>query len=89
MTSRPNNAYWIDSFGEIAFELDEIPFIAHADQSLSGDGVELFEKFFAMLDELDDIQRVFHHIELASLLVLAFLGDYQKSAQCIMLDGGV
>jgi len=52
----------LDSFGDIDFELDEIQFIAHAYQALSGDDVELFEKFLDMLDELDDVQRVFHNI---------------------------
>ena len=55
----------LDSFGDIDFELDEIQFMAHAYQTLSGDDVELFEKFLAMLDELDDVQRVFHNIEQA------------------------
>ncbi|MBL4782599.1 MAG: YebC/PmpR family DNA-binding transcriptional regulator [Porticoccaceae bacterium] len=57
----------LDSFGDIDFELDEIQFIANAYQALSGDGddVELFDKFLAMLDELDDVQRVYHNIELA------------------------
>jgi len=57
----------LDSFGDIDFDLDEIQFIANAYQALSGDGddVELFDKFLAMLDELDDVQRVYHNIELA------------------------
>ena len=55
----------LDNFGDIDFELDEIQFMAHAYQTLSGDDVELFEKFLAMLDELDDVQRVFHNIEQA------------------------
>jgi len=55
----------LDSFGDIDFELDEIQFMAHAYQTVSGDDVELFEKFLAMLDELDDVQRVFHNIDLA------------------------
>ncbi len=55
----------LDSFGDIDFELDEIQFMAQAYQALSGDDVELFERFLAMLDELDDVQRVYHNIELA------------------------
>ena len=53
----------LDSLGDIDFELDEIQFIAHDYLSLSGDDVALFEKFLAMLDDLDDVQRVFHNIE--------------------------
>jgi len=52
----------LDSFGDIDFELDEIQFMPQAYQTLSGDDVELFEKFLGMLDELDDVQRVFHNI---------------------------
>ncbi len=54
----------LDSCGEIDFEVDEIQFIAHDYNSLSGDDVELFEKFLAMLDELDDVQNVYHNIEM-------------------------
>lgn len=54
----------LDSCGEIDFEVDEIQFIAHDYSPLSGDDVDLFEKFLAMLDELDDVQRVSHNIEL-------------------------
>ncbi len=55
----------LDSGGEIDFEVDEIQFIAHDYSSVSGDDVALFERFLEMLDELDDVQRVFHNIELA------------------------
>jgi YebC/PmpR family DNA-binding regulatory protein len=54
----------LDSCGAIDFEVDEIQFIAHDYNSLSGDDVELFEKFLAMLDELDDVQNVYHNIEM-------------------------
>ncbi|OUS12039.1 transcriptional regulator [Gammaproteobacteria bacterium 53_120_T64] len=53
----------LESCGEIDFEIDEIQFIAHDYSSLSGDDVALFERFLEMLDELDDVQRVFHNIE--------------------------
>lgn len=53
----------LDSCGEIDFEVDEIQFIAHNHMSVSGDDVELFEKFIAMLDELDDVQQVYHNVE--------------------------
>ncbi|MDX2463296.1 MAG: YebC/PmpR family DNA-binding transcriptional regulator [Porticoccus sp.] len=66
----PNTDYFkakqalLDSFGEIDFEVDEIQFIAHSYMSVSGDDVELFEKFIAMLDDLDDVQQVYHNVEL-------------------------
>lgn len=66
----PNTDYFkakqalLDSVGEIDFEVDEIQFIAHSYMSVSGDDVELFEKFIAMLDDLDDVQQVYHNVEL-------------------------
>ncbi|MEH6617742.1 MAG: YebC/PmpR family DNA-binding transcriptional regulator [Porticoccus sp.] len=66
----PNTEYFkakqalLDSCGDIDFEVDEIQFIAHNYMSVSGDDVELFEKFLAMLNELDDVQQVYHNVEL-------------------------
>ncbi len=54
----------LDSCGELDFEVDEIQFIAHNFTPLSGDDIELFEKFLAMLDDLDDVQQVYHNVEL-------------------------
>ncbi|MDF1690025.1 MAG: YebC/PmpR family DNA-binding transcriptional regulator [Cycloclasticus sp.] len=54
----------LDCFGDIDFEVDEIQFIPHAFTSMTGDDVELFEKFIAMLDDLDDVQQVYHNVEL-------------------------
>lgn len=55
----------LDSCGDIDFEIDEIQFIAHNYMSVSGDDVGLFEKFIAMLDELDDVQQVYHNVEVS------------------------
>jgi len=46
----------------LEFEIDEIGFIPQADCELSGDDVEMFEKFIAMLNDNDDVQRVFHNV---------------------------
>jgi YebC/PmpR family DNA-binding regulatory protein len=65
-----NNDYFkakqtlLDCCVDIDFEVDEIQFIPHDYSSVSGDDVALFERFLEMLDELDDVQRVFHNIEL-------------------------
>lgn len=53
----------LDTFGEIDFDVDEIQFIPHVFTSIAGDDVELFEKFLAMLNELDDVQHVYHNVE--------------------------
>ena len=45
--------------------MDEIQFIPNTYITLKGDDVALFEKFLAMLDDLDDVQRVYHNVELS------------------------
>lgn len=52
-----------DAFGEIDFEVDEIQFIPRSSTPISGDDLIMFEKFLDMLDELDDVQNVFHDAE--------------------------
>ncbi len=54
----------LDNCGDIDFEVDEIQFIPHAYTTVSGDDVALFEKFISMLDDLDDVQQVYHNVEL-------------------------
>ena len=52
-----------DAFGEIEYEVDEIQFIAQATAVLSGDDVEVFDTFVDMLDDLDDVQSIYHNVE--------------------------
>lgn len=54
----------IDSFGEIDFEVDEIQYLPQNTTTLSGDDVEMFEKFLDMLNDLDDVQNVYHNVAL-------------------------
>ncbi|WP_020681836.1 YebC/PmpR family DNA-binding transcriptional regulator [Marinobacterium rhizophilum] len=67
----PNTDYFkaktalLDGCGELDFEVDEIQFIPHAFTTVTGDDVALFEKFMAMLNDLDDVQQVYHNVELA------------------------
>jgi len=49
-----------DAFGDIEFEVDEIQFIPKGSTPISGDDVEMFEKFLTMLNDLDDVQNVYH-----------------------------
>ncbi|MEW5008994.1 MAG: YebC/PmpR family DNA-binding transcriptional regulator [Cycloclasticus sp.] len=53
-----------DNIAGIDFDLDEIQFIPHSFTSMAGDDVALFEKFLTMLDDLDDVQHVYHNVEL-------------------------
>lgn len=65
----PNTDYFkakqalLDLCGEIDFDVDEIQFVPQAYTQVSGDDVALFERFVAMLDELDDVQQVYHNVE--------------------------
>ena len=52
-----------DSFGEIEYEVDEIQFIAQNTAPLVGDDNETFETFTAMLNDLDDVQSIYHNVE--------------------------
>ena len=54
----------LDAFGEIDFEVDEIQFLPQTTTPIEGDDVAMFEKFLNMLNELDDVQNVFHNAEL-------------------------
>jgi len=53
----------IDTLGEIDFEVDEIQFIPTTTKQISGDDLSLFERFLAMLNDLDDVQNIYHDIE--------------------------
>ncbi len=66
----PNTEYFkaktvlTERFGDIDFDVDEIQFIPQSYTTLSGDDVALFEKFMAILNDLDDVQQVYHNVEL-------------------------
>ncbi|HEY0963327.1 MAG TPA: YebC/PmpR family DNA-binding transcriptional regulator [Pseudomonadales bacterium] len=51
------------AFGDIEFDVDEIQFIPQNYAKISGDDVTAFEKFSDMLNELDDVQNVYHNAE--------------------------
>jgi YebC/PmpR family DNA-binding regulatory protein len=50
----------IDAFGEIDFDVDEIQFVPKGETPISGDDVAMFEKFLELLNNVDDVQNVFH-----------------------------
>ncbi len=52
-----------ESFGEIDFDVDEIQFLPQTTAPISGDDVEMFDKFLDMLNDLDDVQNVYHSAE--------------------------
>ncbi len=67
----PDNEYGktkdalIAAFPGIEFEVDEIQFLPKSSSPASGDDVEMFDKFLEMLNDLDDVQNVYHNAELS------------------------
>ncbi len=51
-----------DAMGEIEFDVDEIQFIPQNSTTITGDDVALFDKFIEMLDDLDDVQNIYHNV---------------------------
>ncbi len=66
----PNNEYFkakealTGAFGEIDFEVDEIQFLPKGKTPITQDNVEMFDKFIEMLEDLDDVQNIYHDAEL-------------------------
>lgn len=53
----------IDALGDIDFDVDEIQFVPRDNAPISGDDVEVFQKFIDMLNFVDDVQNVYHNAE--------------------------
>ncbi|WP_250656889.1 YebC/PmpR family DNA-binding transcriptional regulator [Alkalimarinus coralli] len=54
----------MDAFEGVDFDVDEIQFLPHNTMTIEGDDVEMFEKFMDMLNDVDDVQNVYHNVEL-------------------------
>ncbi|GAA0860198.1 YebC/PmpR family DNA-binding transcriptional regulator [Aliiglaciecola litoralis] len=52
-----------DAQPDIEFDVDEITFIPQTHTEVSGDDVEVFDKFIDMLNDCDDVQDVYHNAE--------------------------
>jgi YebC/PmpR family DNA-binding regulatory protein len=52
----------LDNLGEIDFEVDEIQYLPQNTTSIGGDDVEMFDKFLDMLNDLDDVQNIYHNV---------------------------
>ncbi len=46
------------------FDTDEIQFVPQSTSPVVGEDIEQFQMFMDMLEDLDDVQRVFHNAEL-------------------------
>ncbi|GGY70289.1 YebC/PmpR family DNA-binding transcriptional regulator [Marinobacter zhanjiangensis] len=52
------------AFEGLEFEVDDIQFLPQTTTPVQGEDVEMFEKFLDMLNDLDDVQNVYHNAEL-------------------------
>ena len=52
-----------DAFGDIEYDVDEIQFIPQTYTGLGEEDLEMFEKFTDLLNDLDDVQNIFHNVE--------------------------
>ncbi|MCI9084304.1 MAG: YebC/PmpR family DNA-binding transcriptional regulator [Bacilli bacterium] len=48
----------------VNFDMDEITYIAKDKVTLTGEDLETFNKLLTMLDEIEDVQHVYHNVEL-------------------------
>lgn len=54
-----------DKLGKIDFEVDEIQFLPRGFTTItSDDDITMFEKFLDMLNDLDDVQNIYHDVAL-------------------------
>lgn len=52
-----------DAFEALEFDVDEIQFIPQNTAPLSAEETEVFDTFMDMLNDLDDVQNVYHSVE--------------------------
>lgn len=53
----------LEAHPELSFDVDEIQYLAQVQTTLSGDDIELMEKFLDMLNDCDDVQHIYHNAE--------------------------
>ena len=52
------------SYFDFEFEIDEIQYLAQNPAPLTGEDLEQFERLLELLDDNDDVQNVYHSVEL-------------------------
>ena len=65
----PQDSYQIKEaitkkLSDVEFNMDEITYIPKEKITLEGENKELFERTLRMLDEVEDVQNVYHNVEL-------------------------
>ena len=56
----------LQAFPEVDLEVQEITLLPQATKTLSADDLPLFEKFIEMLNDCDDVQDIYHNVDLPS-----------------------
>jgi transcriptional/translational regulatory protein YebC/TACO1 len=54
----------MEAFPELELEVQEISFLPHNSIQLEGDDLAMFQKFFTMLNDCDDVQEIYHNVDL-------------------------
>jgi YebC/PmpR family DNA-binding regulatory protein len=54
----------LEAFPETKLDAQEITFLPQATKKLEGEDLQMFEKFLGMLNDCDDVQEVYHNVEL-------------------------
>lgn len=54
----------IKRLGDVNFAIDEISMLAREKVSLDGEDLELFNKLVMMLDDVEDVNKVYHNVSL-------------------------
>jgi len=52
----------LSAFGDIEFDVDEIQFVPHDTVELDDENAEVMQRFLDLLDDVDDVQRVYHNV---------------------------
>lgn len=53
-----------NAFPNLEFEVEEIQFVPQTTTAISAEDMPMFEKLLDMLNDVDDVQRVFHNAEI-------------------------
>ncbi|MEX2366707.1 MAG: YebC/PmpR family DNA-binding transcriptional regulator [Pseudohongiellaceae bacterium] len=53
----------VDGLGDIEFLMDEIQFVPSTTMALNTDDIATFERFIDLLNDLDDVQNIYHNAQ--------------------------
>jgi YebC/PmpR family DNA-binding regulatory protein len=54
----------MEAFPELELEVQEISFLPQNSIELEGDDLPMFQKFLSMLNDCDDVQEIYHNVDL-------------------------